>query len=425
MKRTSDTDGSSSTGTPPGDSRIPPARRKHAAFLASLIGALLPLIALAAIVHWRLVPVPQLRTIFRPLYAGLFSLLALWCVVYAAWRGPLRWNLALPLLALTYLGIERFAPPFVHVPLELKTYNALQDPDHRPHRTGRNRGWNSDSLRCQSQPEEFRAEDTNIIFLGDSFTFGMNLDPDQCFPQLVEDQLEARDTKQRVRVANFAWTSSSPLLSWRRLVDIGEKYHPDLVALCVDMTDIRDDIRWKALLEQDGVYGLVAHIPITMRALEFTSPSAYAALLRRLNPEMPIEPFFMSEAPLEETRPFFAEITKNINRIEAWCDDHGAKFVVIVLPRTYQCNEFESPKNWEADRYTTLGPYSLEPFRFFDELQPDVNYPIHSLLETFQTTEVFPTSFEDDPHWNPEGAQVAADAVYDIVVDELSALGLL
>jgi hypothetical protein len=69
-----------------------------------------------------------------------------------------------------------------------------------------------------------------------------------------------------------------------------------------------------------------------------------------------------------------------------------------------------------------LGPYSLEPFRYFEELSKEVDYPIYSLLETFQKNEVFPTSFEDDPHWNRKGAQVAASAITKILIEEVAKL---
>ena len=33
------------------------------------------------------------------------------------------------------------------------------------------------------------------------------------------------------------------------------------------------------------------------------------------------------------------------------------------------------------------------------------------LLEDFLSTDVFPTCFRDDPHWNPAGHRVAAEAI--------------
>jgi hypothetical protein len=40
-----------------------------------------------------------------------------------------------------------------------------------------------------------------------------------------------------------------------------------------------------------------------------------------------------------------------------------------------------------------------------------VDYPIYSILRDFQETDLFPTCFENDPHWNPNGTSVAAVAI--------------
>ena len=84
---------------------------------------------------------------------------------------------------------------------------------------------------------------------------------------------------------------------------------------------------------------------------------------------------------------------------------------MYVFPRSFQYSDRECPKNWEADQYEVLGPHCLEPFRFFEELAPEVDYPIHSLLDAFRETVVFPTCFEADPHWNPAGYRVCAEAM--------------
>ena len=91
--------------------------------------------------------------------------------------------------------------------------------------------------------------------------------------------------------------------------------------------------------------------------------------------------------------------------------ERGAEFVVVVLPRSYQYSARECPQNWEKDMYVTLGPHALEAFRWFDEISPQVDFPIVSLLETFQQNQEFPTCLDDDPHWNATGHKVAAEAV--------------
>jgi len=412
--------------TAPGGSGQPeagaPAGRNHAPFFGVLLGLLVGAAAVWALLQFGELNDKRTNFVFRPLLAGLLSLAALWCVVYGLWRGPLGWKLGLPLLLVVYLGIERFTPPAFSRVYGLKTWIALQDPDHRPQHTDKKKGWNSDSLRCPHQPGEFRAKDTNVVFLGDSFTFGMLLEPEETFPALVERRLQNRFPERDLKVANFGWVSSSPLLSLRRLEEIGDKYSPDLVVLCLDMTDIRDDIRWEAMLEERGAYRLVQHFPLTMKTLKKFVRPAFDAIFARLNPDLPQRRFFMTEAPLEETRDSFAKVEHNIGRIHAWCEERGLPFVLVVLPRSFQYSDRECPNNWEVGEYVPLGPYVLEPFRYFEEMAGRVDYPVHSLLETFQQTEVFPTCFDHDPHWNPDGAEIAAKAITRLLVPEVRSL---
>jgi len=69
-------------------------------------------------------------------------------------------------------------------------------------------------------------------------------------------------------------------------------------------------------------------------------------------------------------------------------------------------------------QYQNLGPYVLEPFRFFAEQAKTAPFPVHSLLPAFQNTTVFPTCFTGDPHWSPAGTQVAADALAEMCLRE-------
>ena len=104
-------------------------------------------------------------------------------------------------------------------------------------------------------------------------------------------------------------------------------------------------------------------------------------------------------------------MAQNIARLHAWCSARGADVAVAALPRSYQHSKRECPKNWEAAEYEPLGPYALEPFKFFDELRQREQFPVWSLLEAFRDSEEFPLCFESDPHWTALGHTVAADGL--------------
>jgi lysophospholipase L1-like esterase len=347
--------------------------------------------------------------------AALILMALVWCFVATAWvlrafRVRARW--VLPVLALVWLAIERFGTPHVALGLRMRTWLILQDPDHRPASTNFAQGWNEDSIRSARQPDEFRPQDLNIVFLGDSFTFGMLLPAHEAFPQKVEGLLAETFPDARVRVANFGWTTSSPLLSDRRLVDIGAGYHPDLVVTCVDMTDFYDDIKWMNMLERRGVYRLVATLPLASHAFELAFPDLFRRLHRRLGVDIPDGgQYFVAQRPLAETRPYARHLAGNLDSIARHARELGAEPVVFVLPRHFQYDARECPLNWEKDRYDLLGPYSLEPFRWFEELTPELDYPVYPLLDAFVGSGAFPTCFENDAHWNASGTSVAARAI--------------
>lgn len=340
------------------------------------------------------------------LIAGVWALVAV--VVLARRLRPRALWVPAAVLA-WWVAFELVAAPFLVETLYLQHYHIVRDPDHRPEGWGK--AWNSDALRGTPEPEEFTDETFNLVFLGDSFTYGYRLEAPQAFPALVGRLVADARPELDVRVANFGWTSSSPLLSLRRLRDIGERYRPDLVVLCVDMTDFHDDIRWRNMLDRRGLYTLYDKLPISVKVLDAVVPDAFARVVAWSVGGSPVPRYFITEAPLEETRRWMQPLADNVAEIDRWCADHGAEFVLVVLPRAYQYSEREAPENWEADRYTVLGPYSAEPFRFFEELAPSAPYPIVPLLDDFRETHVFPTCFRDDSHWNPSGHRVAADAI--------------
>jgi hypothetical protein len=165
------------------------------------------------------------------------------------------------------------------------------------------------------------------------------------------------------------------------------------------------------MLDRDGLYALYDRIPITLHYFRAWVPETYARFLSWTVGGAPTKRFFITEAPLDETRPWFEPLVANVKKIDAWCRARGADFVLVIMPRAYQCNARECPHNWEAAEYTVLGPYCLEPFRYFDELRSKVDFPIVSLLDDFKSSTEFPLYCDNDPHWNAAGQRVAARAL--------------
>ena len=246
-------------------------------------------------------------------------------------------------------------------------------------------------------------------------------DAEKAFPQQFERISRGLHPEKRINAANFGWVSSSPLLSYRLLKDVGHKYNPDIILYCVDMSDFHDDIKYAKLLERKGIYRLLGVTPVSFIIIrKMLKKIIKIPSLKPLYEKIfgfPTDRFFITSQDLSKTEHWFSYLRKNIENIKKYSTEKlNAKFILIILPRSYQYSDRECPNNWEKNSYTTLGRYVYEPFKYFDKIREDVDYPIYSMLANFKNTEVFPTCFDHDPHWNEDGNRVAAEAIYQLLM---------
>ncbi len=348
------------------------------------------------------------------LLAGLPWLLRRWRQLLLALGG-----LGVALVALAALGpllVARFAMPLYNLDL-----------DHRPKPQA---GWrNQHGVSPDLPPSEYREEDFVILFLGDSFTEGLYLDDwRDAFPFQVETLLRAAHPQAGVRVVNFGWTGSSPVLQERQLEELGAAYRPDLVVQCFDMTDFHDDLRYA---EQLAAKGMDPELDLTIfRTLGVwfswtLGLSSYADWLEaRLplqgaegqapaaSPHLGLARFFPVDMPLPAARHHMALSWTVTRRIARSAERLGADYALVVLPRYQQFDPRECPEDWEAEGFTHAGDRFLDqPFAWFEERAQEADFPVWPLLESFRQDPRRPKCFVDDPHYNETGHRVAAEAI--------------
>ncbi len=312
---------------------------------------------------------------------------------------------------------------------------------------------NEDRIRFRGTASLLRDEDYVLVLLGDSFTFGSRVEYEESYPYVLGEMLSALDCAAPVRVVNFGWPSSSPLLSYRLLRDIGYKYKPDLLIYNLDMTDFHDDLRYEADLRRYGDLELPKYVLITrflfqypgwfkrkveslvpwlpfhengllprLRAAEpyFDEVAAREAGVAVLEHRLPSEKYFVTNVPLENSIDAVERgVVRNLERISEYGETNlQSSMLLVILPRAFQYSDRESPWNWEADEYEELGPYVREPFRYFEEAREQLPYPVFSLLPAFEESAKFPLYLEDDPHWNVEGNRVAAAGLAEYLVSK-------
>jgi hypothetical protein len=298
--------------------------------------------------------------------------------------------------------------------------------DHRLKPDGKH--VNSDGIRFQGEASDVKEEEFVILFLGDSFTFGTRLLNRRTYPRAFQAFVNQSECTAPVRTINFGWPSASPLLSLRLLRQIGYKYKPDLVVYSLDVTDFHDDLRYERDLRNAGDYE-VDSSRLLQQFIDRKLPwlnvyladaTGLSGLLRPRQPrnadgsgdepEFPADRFFVTKYPLDEVRAWIERgVMKNLAAIHDFATGTlGVPMVLVIYPRAYQYSDREAPKNWEARAYETLGPFVREPFRYFEEVADRLPYPVVNLLPAFETSRTFPLYLEDDPHWNPDGARLAA-----------------
>ena len=333
----------------------------------------------------------------------------------------INFTLSLVVFFVVYICAELCLAPILSETVlpQLKQFYFIQTVDHNLPKKNKRIPTNSDGIRDFRESGDFQKNGTNIIFLGDSFVYGYT-DYNDTIPVLIEDGLKRQFPNKDIKVANFGWASSSPLLDYRFLQKIGHKYYPKIILLGFDMTDFQDDIKYRLMLNKEGIYYFYNKIPIMLFVLKKFFPEiSWKIHSWSLHGQLPRQRFFMTENPLSETKKYLKGVMENIEGINKYAKEHQAEFVLIIFPRYYQYNAKESPDNWEKSEYTLLGPYCLEPFRYFNNLKSSVSFPIYSLLEDFQNTKVFPTCFNHDPHWNKAGNRVAANAIIEILKSKI------
>lgn len=300
--------------------------------------------------------------------------------------------------------------------------NLVHDVDHRMKRP-QFTDINSDGIRSPREASEIKPDDFNIVFLGDSFVHGFILQYKLAPPKQLEEIARAHFNTDKINVWNFGWTSSSPILDYRLLKDLGKKYHPDLVILSVDMTDYKDDYFYQHIIEGDGVYKWVNQYPRSMYIYKnmLEKVDQYTDWHKQMFGYSGQGGYFVAMQPLEQNRYLFDELYNSLNLINNYCrDELNVPFVVFIPPRHWQYTDKESPHTWDPG-FEALGPYALENYRYFDEKRPTTPYPLISLLDDFKNSKVFPTTFDVDSHWNKHGAHLAAESIFNHVV----ALGYL
>ncbi len=306
---------------------------------------------------------------------------------------------------------------------------------------------NEDGLRTHYSRAAFRRYQHRVIAMGDSFIFGFGVRQEAGFSARLEELLRKAPSCDNLAVLNAGTISYSPLLEKLQFEGILKAYDPTLVLLFLDVTDIGDDILYAQRARPEGgtvrfpdagghgYYGAVHQITSKMIAKPMLYPFEKLSIVLRLGDDgnarfdyyrfqvtiddvVERDRFFIYRHPLSKTEQYFRATLDHIASIAKNARNAGAKFLLVVTPRFHHWNPKECPDNWESSQYALNEPYQYEYFRFFEEHNAGVDFPILNLLPAFQKTHRFPLVFKADPHWNEDGHAFVAETLAQYLLQE-------
>lgn len=239
--------------------------------------------------------------------------------------------------------------------------------------------FNSDGLRDQHHTQARLPRTARVAILGDSVTFGDGIEPQQAFPQLLQQRFEREGRPVEVfNLALWGWSTRQQRLAWER---IARPYHPDLAVLAVCLNDIPE------------LQNNLARPPAWLQALYGRSALVRVGIDAQGREIANVEELFTagdSRRVRDAFERFFAELRELRDAVRA----DGARLAVVVLPFRFQLEPGAPPASVQA----RLGAFARRE-----------GLPWLDLLPVLQA--LGPAAFRDYDHLSPAGAALVAEAL--------------
>src|SRR5712691_8514896 len=188
--------------------------------------------------------------------------------------------------------------------------------------------YNRDGVRDREHALAKRPGVRRVMVLGDSVTLGYGLRPEEAFPQVLQDLLDARGMEAEVfNVAFSGWSTRQERIAYER---IGRKYHPDDVLVAVCLNDIPE------------IHNNLARPPRILQALH-----RHSALVRRLVGARRREVHDVEELFNDPDSPSvgeaFAQFFEELRQLRGEVEADGGRFGLAVLPFRMQLDTPGTP----------------------------------------------------------------------------------
>jgi hypothetical protein len=279
-------------------------------------------------------------------------------------------------------------------------------------------------------PEEGASDDgePRVLAIGDSFTFGVGVNAEAAWPEVLEQMLEEED-RPDASVRNGGVGGYGALRSARLLMGRQEEWNPDVVVHLLyvgnDLEDSEPETYLRVPRIRDGRMVAGEKGPLTRLRLQLRVRSHLYAFLRErlydLYQRTPLaergrylDPVGLAVWPAEVERESWPAVQSAVLEIAAWARQRDVRYLVVLAPVKYQVRDDawrEYRARWgrpdaDFDRdhaQRVMGEWLLrEGIAWVDLLEG---------LRAAERDAPGSTYFPIDAHWTAAGHRLAAEIV--------------
>jgi lysophospholipase L1-like esterase len=271
----------------------------------------------------------------------------------------------------------------------------------------------TDPHGLRTHPKAATEGEFNMLFLGDSFTFGQGVIGEETYAAVVEQEINAASPEVHARSLNAGVTAYSVAQYAPTLTDLYPFYKPQVVITCLyvenDMTLAWSppEERWMEfdrprfgrtggkLYFRSHLYRLLKH-----RLLDPIKPDGARLFLRVYNKTDDFR------------QPLKRHVNEELEKLAATCRDHGVFLVLTIIPCNYQMDTEAWEKLLQTAQVDGKDYDIMQPNRFIMEWAKQNGVPCLDVAEVLNK-DAQPKRFfiPNDRHFNTEGHRVAGEAI--------------
>ncbi len=283
-----------------------------------------------------------------------------------------------------------------------------------------------------------------ILVVGDSGTEGYGVRLEETFVKRFEERLnhlgQTHTPPVNYEVINGGVAGYSPLLEYMFLSRKGLRLEPDLVLLQYNYSDLRDDVEleYRTTFDAQGLplrchplkrarahgqYPVERFLSRHSRAFLYLEHKLNVFLYNRFYPYYKhppeVELFVAFRGSAEEIATLWKRNARYLGLIHDLLRERSIPLVLFTWPDAVEVDPSEASEWRKAQAFATgavLNPPLV--ISHLTKFAHERKIPFVNLSDDVKTSSRRPLYFRYDPHMNPQGHEVLADALFRCLVDQ-------